>query len=194
MSAQPFTILVVCVGNVCRSPTAERLLARDFSRLLGPADLPRVGSAGVRALVGEPMNDLSARELVRLGGDPSGFVSRQLTKALVEESDLVLTATRDLRSRLLEDAPRALKRTFTIPELSSVVSADDFWDVPNMGPDQLVSRAATMRGTAAPGDYDVPDPIGRPPAVHREVARQLEAACSAIAAAVVRSLTSNATA
>ncbi|MBG0943674.1 protein tyrosine phosphatase, partial [Escherichia coli] len=39
-------ILVVCVGNICRSPTAERLLQRYHPEL-------KVESAGLGALVGK---------------------------------------------------------------------------------------------------------------------------------------------
>ena len=74
--SEPFTILVVCLGNVCRSPLAERLLRMRFEQMLGDgASAVHLSSAGVRALVGDPMNELSAAELRRLGGDPDGFVS-----------------------------------------------------------------------------------------------------------------------
>src|SRR3954451_5309230 len=186
MSDQPFAIVVVCVGNVCRSPLAERLLQRDFESLLHHEDRPVVGSAGLGALVGEPMNKLAARELVRLGGDPAGFAARQVTPAILDGADLVLTATKQLRSRMLEETPRALKRTFTVRELSSIVSADDFWQLPAQGPRDLVPRAASLRGSAAPAAYDVTDPIGRSTAVHREVAEVLDEACRTIARAVAQ--------
>jgi len=186
LSDQPFAVLVVCVGNVCRSPLAERLLQRDLESTLPSGDRPEVSSAGLRALVGEPMNELAARELVRLGGDPAGFAARQVTPTMLDDADLVLTATKQLRSRMLEEAPRALKRTFTIRELSSIVSADDFWHLPPHGLRDLVQRAASLRGSAAPAAYDVTDPIGRSPAVHREVAEVLDEACRTIARAVAQ--------
>ena len=90
--SEQFTILVVCLGNVCRSPLAERLLRMRIEQMLGDgASAVRVSSAGVRALVGDPMNESSAAELRRLGGDPDGFVSSQVTAARATEADLVLT-------------------------------------------------------------------------------------------------------
>jgi protein-tyrosine phosphatase len=189
--SEQFTILVVCLGNVCRSPLAERLLRMRFEQMLGDgASAVRVSSAGVRALVGDPMNESSAAELRRLGGDPDGFVSSQVTAARATEADLVLTATRDLRSRVLEEAPRALKRTFTIREFAALAS-----DGPERrrvsGAADLVAQAASWRGSAQILEYDVPDPIGKSEAVHREVADMLDADCEAIARAVVGAILSD---
>src|SRR3954452_1847440 len=115
------------------------------------------------------MNELAAAELVRLGGDPSGFVARQVTPAMVDEADLVLTATRTIRSGVLEEAPRALKRTFTLRELEAIVTSDGFWDGGIRSFEDLVTRAATWRGAADADDLDVPDPILGGPELHREV-------------------------
>jgi low molecular weight protein-tyrosine phosphatase len=186
-----FQILVVCLGNVCRSPLAEHLLRMRFEQMLGDgASAVRVSSAGVRALVGDPMNECSAAELRRLGGDPDGFVSSQVTIARATEADLVLTATRDLRSRVLEEAPRALKRTFTIREFAALAS-----DGPARrqvsGATDLVAQAASARGSAQILEYDVPDPIGKSAEVHHEVAEMLDADCAAVARAVVGAILSD---
>jgi protein-tyrosine phosphatase len=189
--SEHFDILVVCLGNVCRSPLAERLLRLRFEQMLGDgASAVRVTSAGVRALVGDPMNENSAAELQRLGGDPSGFVARQVTGLVAGEADLVLTATRDLRSRVLEEAPRALKRTFTIREFAAL--ADSGIDRGRVsGPADLVAQAASWRGSAQIVDYDVPDPIGQTPQVHRAVADILDADCDGIARAVAGAILSD---
>ena len=63
----------------------------------------------------------------RTARSADGFAARQLTPAMVDESDLVLTATKAIRSRVLEDSPGALRRTFTVLELAAlldVVGAD----------------------------------------------------------------------
>ena len=191
--SKPFTILVVCLGNVCRSPLAERLLQDRFAATIREPDEVVVSSAGVRAVVGAPMDALAAAELQRLGGDPAGHVARQLDARLVEQADLVLTATRQLRSRLLEDAPRALKRTFTIPELAALVSAQDFDGRPLHSPTEVVRRAASWRGSVHPEEYDVADPIGRSAQVHHEVAEQLDRDCATIARALSGALLGGAT-
>jgi low molecular weight protein-tyrosine phosphatase len=186
VTSEPFTILVVCLGNVCRSPLAERLLRLRFEQLL--EDRPvSVTSAGVLALVGNAMDRSSAEQLMRLGGDPAGFVSRQVDAPLLEGADLVLTATRELRSQVLELAPRALRHTFTIRELAQLVSSPEVARPPGSGPAELVARAASWR-SADIDAFDVPDPIGQPPAFHREVADLLDETCTAIAEAIAASM------
>lgn len=190
--SEQFSILVVCLGNVCRSPLAERLLRLRFRELLRDAsDAVDVRSSGVRALVGDPMHAQSAAELLRLGGDPAGHAARQLTPALAVGADLVLTATRDQRSRVLEEAPRALKRAFTIRELAAIVTSEGFDDRSLGSPVELVARAASWRGSTHVEEYDVADPIQQSDEVHRRVADVLDVDCSAIAKAISAALLSD---
>jgi protein-tyrosine phosphatase len=176
-----YDVLVVCVGNLCRSPLAERLLRRRL------ADAPEVGvaSAGVRAVVGAPMDASAALELARLGGDPAGFVARQLTPDMVAGADLVLTATREIRGQVVALAPAALKRTFTLLELAALLEERPWGDA-EPSPRELVERAADWRGAA--GDrgeaLDVPDPIGGPPELHRAVAELVDGATRVVADAL----------
>jgi protein-tyrosine phosphatase len=171
VSDEPFRILLVCTGNICRSPLAERLLRVGLTAGLGPAaaDSYHVSSAGTRAWEGSPMDRTAARELRRLGGDPAGFRSRQLVAAHVEAADLVLTATVAHRSVVLAEAPEALRRTFTIRELAGLAAAL----TPDSDLARLVAQAAASRGAVPIDDLDVIDPYGAPAHVHRDVADQL---------------------
>ena len=176
-----FRVLFVCVGNVCRSPLGERLAA---------ARLPdgfEVSSAGVGALAGQGMDPEAAAELERRGGSPDGFVARQLTPALVRDADLVLTATKPIRSRVLEEAPTALRRTFTFRELAAlldVVAPDAAAGAGDAveDPRELVRRAAQERSRARLDDYDVVDPYRRGAEVHAQAAAQVDAAVARIVA------------
>ncbi len=79
-------ILVVCVGNICRSPMGEALLARE----LAYNSAVRVSSAGIGALVDRPA-DPTAQALMREQGlDISAHRAQQLTSALLRRNDLVL--------------------------------------------------------------------------------------------------------
>lgn len=78
-------ILILCVGNVCRSPMAEFLL-RD--RLNG-RDI-HVSSAGFGALVGHPAEDHAAALLKEHGIDASLHRARQVESAMLRDADLVL--------------------------------------------------------------------------------------------------------
>jgi protein-tyrosine phosphatase len=80
-------ILVVCVGNICRSPMAAALLAR---RLSGGAQPRTVESAGIAALVGRPPDPIAVELMRERGLDISGHRARQLIEPLVTGADLVI--------------------------------------------------------------------------------------------------------
>jgi protein-tyrosine phosphatase len=175
----PFRILTVCIGNVCRSPLAERLLRMRFAGA-GVTSSYDVTSAGVRGMVGHPMEPTAAAELTRLGGDPEGFVARRLTGQLVDDADLVLTATTDIRRRVVEEAPAAMRWTFTLRELALLVQGSSAGTVP-----ELVADCARRRGSLAAADLDVPDPIGRSADVHALAADLTAEAVETIAKALI---------
>ena len=166
----PLTVLVVCTGNVCRSPLAERLLqARLGERAV-------VRSAGVRGLDGAAMDPSAEAELVRRGGDPTGFAARRVRVTDVHAADLVLTMTTAQRSEVLVEAPAALHRIFTLRELAHLLATVE--PAP-LDPD-AIADLARRRGSATLERYDIADPIGAPPEVHAEVATEIDEAVAAI--------------
>ncbi|HEY3006369.1 MAG TPA: hypothetical protein VGJ44_28745 [Kribbellaceae bacterium] len=191
-SAAPAAILFVCTGNVCRSPMMERLLVARLDAGLGAgvrSGRIAVTSAGTAALVGQPMTPEAARELIRLGGDPAGFVARRLTTALVERADLVVTATRAHRAEVATLLPRANRYTFTLLELARLLR-----DVSSLPGDArsramgLAAAAAARRGLRPPvpaGADDVTDPYGRSPTAYRQASDQLAPPVEALAAAIL---------
>jgi len=71
-------ILFVCTGNICRSPTAERLAETAWTAGPGdPAPGFRASSAGTRAVIGHPVHPEAARVLTDLGGDPTDVEYRR---------------------------------------------------------------------------------------------------------------------
>ncbi len=170
-----FSVLFVCIGNVCRSPLGERLLASKL-----PDDGFVVSSAGVGAMVGSPMTPEAAADLESYGGSADGFVSRQLTPAMVKESDLVLAATTAIRSRVLEESPAALRRTFTVLEFAALLDV-----IPaEADPATLVRTAAEERSRASLADYDIPDPYGRGAEAYAVAGQSMAAAVDRIAKAL----------
>lgn len=167
-------VLMVCVGNVCRSPLAERMLAARAAA--AGLDL-EVGSAGVDALVGDPIDASAAAELTRSGGSALDFAARQLTPALVAEADLVLTATKDVRVQVLRVAPAAMRRTFTLVEFAALCAEGEG----ESSVSDLIAGAARRRARVGALDLDVTDPFRRDAEMHRAVARQLEEAVAVIA-------------
>ena len=89
--------LMVCTGNICRSPMAEVLLARECPSL-------QVESAGIAALVGHSADPDALALMQERGIDLSGHRARQLSPSLLSEADLVL---------VMEEAQRRhIERTF----------------------------------------------------------------------------------
>src|SRR5450759_5325469 len=109
-------ILIVCTGNICRSPFIERLLQHRLDeRRSGPDQAILVRSAGTSALTGWEMNDRAARQLVAYGGDPARFKARDLTPELISWSHLVLTAKRAHRGQVSAMYPNCLLYTSPSP-------------------------------------------------------------------------------
>lgn len=94
------SILVVCIGNICRSPVGERLL----QRLLPEKE---VSSAGVGALQGCPVDPLAAEVAAEHGLDTSGHIARQLTPEICRKADLILAMSNDIREQIYRIAPEA---------------------------------------------------------------------------------------
>lgn len=79
-------VLVVCFGNICRSPFAERLLARECAGLM-------VRSAGFEAGEGAPAQPEAIRVAAEFGIDLSDHAARRLLREDVEWADLILGMT-----------------------------------------------------------------------------------------------------
>lgn len=183
----PFRILFVCTGNVCRSPMAELI----FRAEVAPGADVEVHSAGLGALVGHGIDGGSASALGQLGIDPSAHRARQVEPWMVADADLVLTAERAHRERLMLNVPTAYKRIFTIREFArlapQVVSAD---------PRTVVAQAADARsrlGSATDADDDIGDPYrgttSRATAVAEEISESLRVTLDVLGFAAPRART-----
>lgn len=91
-------VLVVCVGNICRSPIGERALA---ARAPGLA----VGSAGIAAMVGQPADATAAAVAARHGLSLDGHVARQFTAEIGEAHDLILVMEPGHRRAIMARSP-----------------------------------------------------------------------------------------
>ncbi len=92
-------ILVVCVGNICRSPLGERILQRQLPDL-------RVTSAGIGALVGHSA-DTTAAEVAALHGiSLDGHVARQFNAEIGRENDLILVLEPGHKAQIARETPQ----------------------------------------------------------------------------------------
>lgn len=172
------SILVVCTGNVCRSPLIERLLQRSLDEAYGPGAV-QVRSAGTGALVDSAMDERSARILTDLGGDPAGFAARWLEPDMITGADLVLTATREHRHTVMQHVPRAMRRSFTVRELAHLVHGLDPAALPSEPQERIeavTGYAAAHRGNVAaldPAELDIIDPYRQPEEIYHAMRDQL---------------------
>ena len=97
MSA-PGHILVVCTGNICRSPMAEGLLRHALAGQPEPLKSLRVVSAGVAARSGEAISENSVIALKKGGIDISGMRSQALTQQLLDDALVVFGMTESHRA------------------------------------------------------------------------------------------------
>ncbi|KQO61371.1 arsenate reductase/protein-tyrosine-phosphatase family protein [Curtobacterium sp. Leaf261] len=181
-------VLVVCTGNVCRSPLTAQLLRQAVR------DLPVVvDSAGTGALVGEPMPPESLRIAADLDLDDAPWHrGAQLARQSIAAADLVLTATRSHRRFVAETEPRAVRYTFTIREFSRLV--DTSAPGPRRGGTTARERFANaVRAVAASRasvrqnvrhDDDLLDPFRQATHVYEQSAREITDALPPIVASL----------
>jgi len=197
--AAEFSILLVCTGNICRSPLAEQLLTSTLRRSLADGfgaaradalmDQVAITSAGTSAREGSPMTPEALAQSERLGSGGRSHLAHRLTADDVRAAGLILALSSEHRKAVATLDPFAARRAFTLVEFARLLAA------PNML-DCLVAHAddeyAATRGYVSPParstDLDVTDPYGRSARVYAQVASVIGDATTAIAAAFVNVL------
>ncbi|MEU4215261.1 phosphotyrosine protein phosphatase [Actinoplanes sp. NPDC026623] len=199
----PFTVLHVCMGNICRSPMAERLLvlaaAQRLAKVAPDVELGallRSASAGTGGWhEGEEMNPPAARQIILRGGSTDGFTARKLTSAQLDEADLILTATADQSDYVHALVPGAADRTFVLGHLGRLLRELDLAALPPAGTDAetfaaraaaLVAAADRRRGETepVPGD-DLDDPWGRGDQTFQRIADDIDESLYALVDALL---------
>lgn len=155
-----FRVLFVCTGNVCRSPAAELVFARSAVGY----DIASA-SAGTSGLTGRGVDEPTAYALKEIGVDPSRHVAQRLAPGLVNAADLILTASTDHRSTIVQQTPLAFRRTFTLREFARLGADLEpiSGDVDANALRRRVGQVAEQRGwvdPAEPGADDIRDPFG----------------------------------
>src|SRR4029077_9934640 len=115
-------VLVVCTGNVCRSPMAEGFLRAALERRFGP-DAPRVSSAGTAGWEGSSAMPESVQAAAERGVDIAGHAARRLDAQMLGEADLVVCMAAEHRDAVGSMDPGAAARAFTLKELVTVLES-----------------------------------------------------------------------
>ncbi len=105
MSQKKIHVLMVCMGNICRSPLAHGLF-EDLVEQEGLTDVIIVDSAGTHAYhVGEPPDPRSQQTAQRHGVDLSRQRARRVSRDDFEQYDYILAMDHDNYSNLTGIAP-----------------------------------------------------------------------------------------
>lgn len=181
-------ILVICTGNVCRSPFLEFVLRHE----LGHAGFT-VSSAGTHALIDRPADPGTLRLLGARGIDASDFRARQVTAAMVREADLIIAASREHVGAVAQVSPLALRKGFALADLSKMLEGVPDSEVlhwPGVSRAQSIAQGAiARRGEVNPStqlEATIYDPYGQDAAafdrMEREIMRPLPAVIKALLA------------
>lgn len=102
-------ILVVCMGNICRSPTAERILQKKLPN-------HRISSAGINALAGKDADFQAIKTALKHGVIVAGHTARQLTPQMCDEADLILVMEPAHIDMVANIQPSALSKAFLLAQ------------------------------------------------------------------------------
>ena len=100
-------LLTLCVGNICRSPLSQGLLAQQFPSRT-------VWSAGLRALVGQPADPLSVQVASSHGLDIRAHRAQQISSFLCQKADLILVMEQLHKNQLEQLFPIVRGKVFRL--------------------------------------------------------------------------------
>ncbi|MGI2883115.1 low molecular weight phosphotyrosine protein phosphatase [Vibrio furnissii] len=115
-------ILVVCIGNICRSPTGERLLKNLLPE-------KHIASAGIGVeksrLVGKEADPSASQVAEQHGVSLAGHSAEQITSALCAKYDLILVMEKKHIQALSEIAPEARGKTMLFGQWIGQIDISD---------------------------------------------------------------------
>lgn len=171
------SVLVVCTGNVCRSPIAEGMLRSALQARMG-SRAPLVTSAGTAGWEGSGAMPESVAAAAERGVDIGAHTAQRLIVPVLVKADLVVGMAAEHREEISRMLPEAAGRTFTLKELVRLLEALPATDpaaTPSLADRVACADELRRRGFQGnPHDDDVVDPLGLPLDAYRAIAWELE--------------------
>jgi protein-tyrosine phosphatase len=163
-------ILFVCTGNTCRSPMAEALLRHH----LGDHTALTVASVGTIGWNGYPATPHAVEVLAERGVDLHSHISRKISRAEVERSDLIVAMTRKHGWAVAAHEPAAANRTFLLGEITRLARTNprDGSSVREWA-ESIGERRPTHKPIGHAAD-EIHDPVGESIEVYRATAEVLD--------------------
>ena len=144
-------ILVVCSGNICRSPYAEGYLR---ARLAARSSSARVTSAGTLGIVDQTASAETLRLARSSGFDVDAHRSKGITYERVDEADVILVMEEAHRRTILDLYPESEHKVHLLsefhPEVKDSTQAPDIFDPISLSNDQY-QRCFELVRTALDG-------------------------------------------
>jgi protein-tyrosine phosphatase len=112
-------ILTLCAGNICRSPVAAALLAREFPD-------KTVLSAGLGALAGNPADPLTIEVSAAHGLDLSAHRAMQLAGWMCQNAELILVMEQGHKTELEQQFPLVRGKVFRLGDVGKFDIADPY--------------------------------------------------------------------
>ena len=97
------------MGNICRSPTAERILQKKLPNR-------RISSAGINALAGKDADFQAIKTALKHGVIVAGHTARQLTPRMCDEADLILVMEPAHIDMVADIQPSARSKAFLLAQ------------------------------------------------------------------------------
>lgn len=175
-------VLVVCTANICRSPVGAALLQEALA-----GSGIRVRSAGTHAVLGLGPVPEAVNYVHRRTGTVLRGTGTQLTRRHAEGAGLILTMTEAQRTAVVQRAPSALRRVFTLRQFVRITPyLPDGSSYPSVtAVAEAVARCRALAGPPEPIGDDIEDPYGAAPAVYQQSFGFIEDAVSRTSAVLV---------